>query len=316
MTANDPRPANRLAGTTSPYLLQHAHNPVDWYPGARRRWQRARAEDKPILLSIGYSACHWCHVMERESFENDEHRRADERALRLRQGGPRGAARPRRHLHGRHAGHEPRAGRLADDGVPHAGAGAVLRGHLFPARRPLRPARLPHAARRASPTLWKDDRQRLRAQAAELVAAPARRARGPRPAGRVGRAAAAQARSRSSARDFDERWGGFGRAPKFPPSGALSAAAARATGASATSRRWRWRARRWTRWRAAACTTRSAAASTATRWTSAGWCRTSRRCCTTTRCSRASTSRASRSRGEPVLRAGRRARSSTTCCAR
>jgi uncharacterized protein YyaL (SSP411 family) len=62
--------ANRLAGETSPYLLQHAHNPVDWYPWGPEALARAKAEDKPILLSIGYSACHWCHVMERESFED------------------------------------------------------------------------------------------------------------------------------------------------------------------------------------------------------------------------------------------------------
>jgi uncharacterized protein YyaL (SSP411 family) len=65
------RPANRLARETSPYLLQHAHNPVDWYPWGEEALDRARAEDKPILLSIGYSACHWCHVMERESFEDE-----------------------------------------------------------------------------------------------------------------------------------------------------------------------------------------------------------------------------------------------------
>ncbi len=64
--------ANRLAGETSPYLLQHAHNPVDWYPWGEDAFARARAEDKPVLLSVGYSACHWCHVMERESFENPE----------------------------------------------------------------------------------------------------------------------------------------------------------------------------------------------------------------------------------------------------
>ena len=61
---------NRLAKETSPYLLQHAHNPVDWYPWGEEAFARARAEDKPLLLSVGYSACHWCHVMERESFEN------------------------------------------------------------------------------------------------------------------------------------------------------------------------------------------------------------------------------------------------------
>jgi uncharacterized protein YyaL (SSP411 family) len=66
------RPANRLAGETSPYLLQHAHNPVDWYPWGPAALGRARSENRPIFLSIGYSACHWCHVMERESFENKE----------------------------------------------------------------------------------------------------------------------------------------------------------------------------------------------------------------------------------------------------
>jgi uncharacterized protein YyaL (SSP411 family) len=63
---------NRLAKETSPYLLQHAHNPVDWYPWGEEALSRARSEDKPIFLSIGYSACHWCHVMERESFENEQ----------------------------------------------------------------------------------------------------------------------------------------------------------------------------------------------------------------------------------------------------
>jgi uncharacterized protein len=62
---------NRLAQETSPYLLQHADNPVDWYPWGDEAFERARAEDKPVLLSIGYAACHWCHVMEHESFEDD-----------------------------------------------------------------------------------------------------------------------------------------------------------------------------------------------------------------------------------------------------
>ncbi|HEY2387310.1 MAG TPA: thioredoxin domain-containing protein [Candidatus Binatia bacterium] len=69
---SDPtRPANRLIRETSPYLLQHAHNPVDWYPWGPEALERAKREDKPILISIGYSACHWCHVMERESFEDE-----------------------------------------------------------------------------------------------------------------------------------------------------------------------------------------------------------------------------------------------------
>jgi len=63
---------NRLSHETSPYLLQHAHNPVDWHPWGEEAFRKAKAENKPILLSVGYSACHWCHVMEHESFENEE----------------------------------------------------------------------------------------------------------------------------------------------------------------------------------------------------------------------------------------------------
>jgi uncharacterized protein len=63
---------NRLIDQTSPYLLQHAENPVDWYPWGSEALERAKNEDKPILLSIGYAACHWCHVMEHESFEDPE----------------------------------------------------------------------------------------------------------------------------------------------------------------------------------------------------------------------------------------------------
>jgi uncharacterized protein YyaL (SSP411 family) len=68
----DSKHTNRLIHETSPYLLQHAHNPVDWYPWGEDALNKARSENKPILLSIGYSACHWCHVMERESFENEK----------------------------------------------------------------------------------------------------------------------------------------------------------------------------------------------------------------------------------------------------
>src|SRR6476659_4046139 len=62
---------NRLAGEQSPYLLQHRHNPVDWFPWGEEAFEKARAENKPIFLSIGYSSCHWCHVMEHESFEDE-----------------------------------------------------------------------------------------------------------------------------------------------------------------------------------------------------------------------------------------------------
>ncbi len=66
------KPGNRLAGEKSPYLLQHAHNPVDWHPWGEEAFAKARQEDKMLLISIGYATCHWCHVMERESFENEE----------------------------------------------------------------------------------------------------------------------------------------------------------------------------------------------------------------------------------------------------
>ena len=72
MSTSPTQPANRLAQETSPYLLQHAHNPVDWYPWGPEALARAQAEQKPIVVSIGYAACHWCHVMERESFENEQ----------------------------------------------------------------------------------------------------------------------------------------------------------------------------------------------------------------------------------------------------
>src|SRR5271156_748589 len=65
------RKPNRLINEQSPYLLQHAYNPVDWYAWGADALARAKAENRPIMLSIGYSTCHWCHVMERESFEND-----------------------------------------------------------------------------------------------------------------------------------------------------------------------------------------------------------------------------------------------------
>ncbi len=64
--------ANRLIHERSPYLLQHAYNPVDWYAWGQEAFDRAKKENKIIFLSIGYSTCHWCHVMERESFENPE----------------------------------------------------------------------------------------------------------------------------------------------------------------------------------------------------------------------------------------------------
>ena len=70
--SGSPKPGNRLAGEKSPYLLQHAHNPVDWHPWGEEAFGRAREQNKMVLISIGYATCHWCHVMERESFEDEE----------------------------------------------------------------------------------------------------------------------------------------------------------------------------------------------------------------------------------------------------
>src|SRR6201993_4717784 len=69
---NNHKYTNKLINETSPYLLQHAHNPVNWHPWSDEALQKAKEEDKPVLVSIGYSSCHWCHVMERESFEDPE----------------------------------------------------------------------------------------------------------------------------------------------------------------------------------------------------------------------------------------------------
>ena len=84
---------NRLGEETSPYLLQHRDNPVHWQAWGEETLAAAKAADKPILLSVGYAACHWCHVMAHESFEDPEIAAADEPALRQHQGRPRGAAR-------------------------------------------------------------------------------------------------------------------------------------------------------------------------------------------------------------------------------
>src|SRR3954469_7458548 len=70
--ADAPPFTNRLAREKSPYLLQHAHNPVDWFPWGDEAFEKAKREKKPVFLSVGYSTCHWCHVMERESFSNAE----------------------------------------------------------------------------------------------------------------------------------------------------------------------------------------------------------------------------------------------------
>ena len=112
---------NRLARERSPYLLQHANNPVDWYPWGDEAFAAPRREDKPIFLSIGYSTCHWCHVMEHESFEDAARRGRAESRFRLDQGRSRGAAGRRSRVHDVRAGDDRRR-RLADERVADAGS--------------------------------------------------------------------------------------------------------------------------------------------------------------------------------------------------
>jgi uncharacterized protein YyaL (SSP411 family)/aryl-alcohol dehydrogenase-like predicted oxidoreductase len=212
------RRANRLAHSTSPYLLQHAHNPVDWYPWAEEALARARAEDKPILLSIGYSACHWCHVMERESFEDEET-----------------AGLMNRHFVCVKVDREERPDldeiyMAATQAMNHGQGGWPMTVFLTPALEPFFAGTyFPPADRYGRPGfptvltriagLWRTQRERLGEQAAEM-AEHLRRGVERAPGQALGeeelRAALGQ-----YARDFDERHGGFGAAPKFPPSVAL-----------------------------------------------------------------------------------------------
>jgi uncharacterized protein YyaL (SSP411 family)/aryl-alcohol dehydrogenase-like predicted oxidoreductase len=214
-----PKHTNRLAASTSPYLLQHAHNPVDWYPWGAEALGKAKAEDKPILLSIGYSACHWCHVMERESFE-------DERIAALMN-------------QSFVAIKVDREERPDLDDIYMAATVAMNEGQggwpmtvfLTPEQEPFFAGTyFPPEDRYGRPgfatvltrigELWASDRPRLREQAAELAAhlrASARSAPGASLEEGALRAGLTQL-----ADDFDERFGGFSRAPKFPPSAALS----------------------------------------------------------------------------------------------
>jgi hypothetical protein len=204
---------NRLSGSLSPYLLQHAHNPVDWQPWDEEALEQARREQKPIFLSIGYSACHWCHVMERESFENpavadvlnahfvsikvDREERPDLDDLYM------DAVQA---LTGR--GGWPMSVWLTPDLEPFYG------GTYFPPE-PMggMPGFIPLLTRIAE--LWGADRTGVLKQArglADELRRQAEVAAGPsRPEETLLDSALAQLRQA-----FDARWGGFGAAPKFP----------------------------------------------------------------------------------------------------
>jgi len=208
---------NRLLTETSPYLLQHAHNPVDWYPWGQEALERAQREDKPILLSIGYAACHWCHVMERESFEDEAiARRMNEHFVCIK---------------------VDREERPDLDEIYMAATIAMSGGGGWPMTVFLAPDQRPFFAGTYFPPqdkygrpgfgtlleriaeLWKSERHSLFSQADELTEQILRQSKLARPSA-IDTAAIAEAVAELEA-SFDPRWGGFGAAPKFPPCSAL-----------------------------------------------------------------------------------------------
>ena len=123
---------NRLAQESSPYLRQHAHNPVAWLPWGDEAFRLARETDRPVLVSIGYSACHWCHVMERESFDDPTTAAVMNEGFVPGEGGPGGTSRRGFSLHARGAGDDRVRGMAAHD-LRDAVRGPVLRRDLLSA---------------------------------------------------------------------------------------------------------------------------------------------------------------------------------------
>src|SRR5215204_1578723 len=205
---------NHLLSESSPYLLQHAHNPVDWYPWGPEALARAKLLDRPIFLSIGYAACHWCHVMERESFEDeataavlnehfvpikvDREERPDLDQLYM------GAVQA---MTGQ--GGWPMSVFLASDGRPFFGGTYFpdTPRHGMPSFR-----QVLEGVRQA----WDGQRAELEAAGARLVdALVAQQRAGPGDAGLPGREVLFAA-ARGIEAQFDQAHGGWGRAPKFP----------------------------------------------------------------------------------------------------
>jgi len=206
-------PANRLAGETSPYLLQHAGNPVDWYPWGDEALSRARALDRPIFLSIGYAACHWCHVMERESFE-DEATAAflNERFVAIKVDREERPDLDAIYLDAVQAmsgsGGWPISVFLAPDGRPFHG------GTYFPGeRRHGLPSFMD--VLRGVDAAWRERRADVEASATAVSEAIGRAVLPPATAAPLGRGLL-EAAVAALERDFDPVCGGWGGAPKFP----------------------------------------------------------------------------------------------------
>jgi uncharacterized protein len=209
---------NRLANETSPYLLQHADNPVDWYPWGEEALERARTEDKPILLSIGYAACHWCHVMAHESFEDEETAALmNERFVNVKVDREERPDLDSVYMDAVVAltGHGgwPMTVFLLADGEPFLG------GTYFPPE----PRHGLPAFRQlllAVSAAYRDRRDDVARQATVLVDALQQSAALPPSAEPLTESLLGEA-VRGLRRQFDPEWGGFGGAPKFPPASTL-----------------------------------------------------------------------------------------------
>jgi uncharacterized protein YyaL (SSP411 family) len=211
--------SNRLQQEKSPYLLQHAHNPVDWYPWGSEAFERARSEDKPIFLSVGYSTCHWCHVMERESFENDEIARIlNQHFVSIKVDREERPDVDRVYMTYVQAttgsGGWPMSVWLTPDLRPFVG------GTYFPPDsrygRPGFAAVLEHIAR-----LWQDDRERIETSSRQVLDEIKRQTQ-VNQSNIVAGKDAMQSGFWALRRSFDSRLGGFGSAPKFPRPVALN----------------------------------------------------------------------------------------------
>ncbi|MEO5754345.1 MAG: thioredoxin domain-containing protein [Chthoniobacterales bacterium] len=215
----DARPAhvqhtNRLAQEKSPYLLQHAHNPVDWYPWGKEAFEKAQRERKPIFLSIGYSTCHWCHVMERESFENEEVAAfMNSRFVNIK------VDREER----------PDVDRVYMTFVQATtgGGGWPLNVWLTPALKPfVGGTYFPPEDRHGQPSFlkvlrriaeaWEKDHGKISESGNQIMAALARSAAAPPGAGEKVDTKLIDTAYQQIARSYDSREGGFGGAPKFP----------------------------------------------------------------------------------------------------
>jgi hypothetical protein len=205
---------NRLANETSPYLLQHAANPVDWYPWGEEALARARAEDKPILLSIGYSACHWCHVMAHESFEDPEVAAVMNRHFvnvkvdREERPDIDQIYQTAHQLFNQRPGGWPLTALLAPDQTP------FFVGTYFPKAPRYRLPGFTQLLEQLA-AIWRDRRGEITAQN-EAVQDAFARLRGDAPGDAVLDAAPIAAAVRSLLTNLDPRYGGFGAAPKFP----------------------------------------------------------------------------------------------------